>query len=219
MQPDRKKPGKLLKAIWSSILFIIKNQMKTRIDKISLESNITNTKSQQNENTMKILENKLIQLQVNRNCGEFLWCIQNWNEKIDWARRGIDTFIYSDPFYSHRNGYKMRLLFFPDGDGTGEGTHLSLYISIIQGEFDNILQWPFRHEVKFDLINQETGLPHSSRILKTTGNPNWDGWKKPTTGENEGIGFHFGYLPNLFRNTAVSKDNQILFSATPKISP
>jgi len=197
---------------WHQSFEVFQEQMKMKIEEISQEK-ADLTKLQRCTDEMEMLLAEVIQTRDIQNCGEFLWCIDNWKDKLERGRNGINKFICSDPFYSHRNGYKMRLRL-----GFGISS-LYLYLQILRGEFDNILQWPFRHEVKFDLINQETGLPHSSRILKTTGNPNWDGWKKPTTGENEGIGFHFGYLPNLFRNTAVSKDNQILFSATPKISP
>ena len=43
------------------------------------------------------------------------------------------------------------------GDGIGKGTHLSLFFVVMQGEFDNILQWPFTHKVTFKLINQSGG--------------------------------------------------------------
>ncbi len=38
--------------------------------------------------------------------------------------------------------------------GGGEGTHVSSYIYLMRGEFDNHLKWPFRGSVTFMLLNQ-----------------------------------------------------------------
>jgi len=170
------------------------------------------TKLQRCTGEMEMLQTEVTQIRDIQNRGEFLWCIGNWEDK--WKQfTGIDKFIYSDPFYSHRNGYKMRLQM------KLTNSHLSLQLQILRGEFDNILQWPFRHEIKLDLMNQETGLPHYSWTLKTAGNPNDERWKKPTTGENKGIWFYYFGLSYLSSNTALTKGNQICFRVTPKINP
>ena len=173
--------------------------------------------SQENLNAMKILKTKVTQLQSNQNCGEFLWCIQDWNEKIERARKGIDKIILSDPFYSHRNGYKMKLALYLDGDDEGKGTHLSLFIFIIQ-EDDNILQWPFRHDLKFELMNQETGLAHESEILKSEDNPMDACWKKPGSKRNYGHGYDF-MQSELLSVPALCRGNQIWIKVTPQIKP
>jgi len=162
---------------------------------------------------MKILQTEVTRIRDIQNCGEFLWCIDNWEDKLERGRNGIDKFINSNPFYSHRNGYKMRLrLEFYNVD-------LYLYLQILRGEFDNILKWPFMHEVEFDFLNQETGLPQFSKTLKAVEYANKDIWKKPRKKENDGLRFYVVHQSYLSKNPAVSIGNQISFRVMTKINP
>lgn len=43
---------------------------------------------------------------------------------------------------------------FLNGNGAGEGSHLSIYIKILPGEYDALLRWPFAHTVSFTLYDQ-----------------------------------------------------------------
>ena len=86
--------------------------------------------------------------------GTMLWKIPQFSQRMEDARTGKYTSISSLPFYSGRNGYKMCLRLYIFGDGIGKTTHMSLFIVLMKGEFDNILQWPFTHKVTFRLINQ-----------------------------------------------------------------
>ena len=47
------------------------------------------------------------------------------------------TIWWSPPFYTHPQGYKMCLKVFPNGNRYGENTHMSVYINILKGEFDD----------------------------------------------------------------------------------
>ena len=49
----------------------------------------------------------------------------------------------SPPFYI-KEGYKMCLAVYPNGIGKGEGTHVSLSLVLMKGEFDDQLEWPIR---------------------------------------------------------------------------
>ena len=50
----------------------------------------------------------------------------------------------SEPFYSHPGGYKMVVVAYPN---SSPSTHLSVGITILRGEFDDQLKWPFNGEV------------------------------------------------------------------------
>ncbi len=41
-----------------------------------------------------------------------------------------------------------------NGHGSGKGTHVSWFIYLMRGEFDNHLKWPFRGTVTITLLNQ-----------------------------------------------------------------
>ena len=48
---------------------------------------------------------------------------------------------YSPPFY-YREGYKMCLAVYANGIGKGAGTHVSVVILLLKGEYDDQLKWP-----------------------------------------------------------------------------
>lgn len=50
-------------------------------------------------------------------------------------------------FYSSKYGYKMCLRLYFNGDGTGRGTHLSLFFVVMRGKCDALLKWPFSQKV------------------------------------------------------------------------
>lgn len=58
----------------------------------------------------------------------------------------------SVPFYActHKPGYSylMRLVVYPNGTGSGNGTHVSVYLHMMKGKHDRNLTWPFEHMVK-----------------------------------------------------------------------
>nr|XP_040142614.1 TNF receptor-associated factor 2 isoform X9 [Ictidomys tridecemlineatus] len=57
-------------------------------------------------------------------------------------------------FYTSRYGYKMCLRVYLNGDGTGRGTHLSLFFVVMKGPNDALLRWPFNQKVTLMLLDQ-----------------------------------------------------------------
>ena len=74
-------------------------------------------------------------------------------------KRNKEVF-FSDPFYTHLNGYKMRVKIHVNGIGSGEGTDLSISGLFLKGPFDNSLQWPFSGTVRFEILNQMGDYDH-----------------------------------------------------------
>ena len=70
----------------------------------------------------------------------------------------------SPPFYTCVKGYKANLGIDANGQHSGKGTHLSTYVTLMRGEFDNKLKWPFRGSLKIELLNQDNGNEHSITI-------------------------------------------------------
>ena len=62
---------------------------------------------------------------------------------------------YSPPFYTHYHGYEMCLCVWPNGFGSGKGTHLGVTVHLMRGEFDDHLKWPFRGDITFVLLDQD----------------------------------------------------------------
>ena len=72
---------------------------------------------------------------------------------------------YRDPVYSHFGGYKMCLCVYANGVRNGKGTHVSVYISMMRGDNDDHLKWPFKGTIKVSLLNQLEDGQHLTRQL------------------------------------------------------
>ena len=86
--------------------------------------------------------------------GTFLWRIPEIARRRRDALQGRITSIYSPPFYTGRNGYKMCIRAYLNGDGIGAGTHLSVFFVLMRGEYDPLLNWPFDYKVSLILVAQ-----------------------------------------------------------------
>ncbi|NWQ60018.1 TRAF2 factor, partial [Neopipo cinnamomea] len=86
--------------------------------------------------------------------GIFLWKITDVCRKLQDSVTGRTVGLYSPAFYTAKYGYKVCLRVYLNGDGTGKGTHMSLFFVVMKGDYDALLPWPFRHKVTFMLLDQ-----------------------------------------------------------------
>ena len=61
---------------------------------------------------------------------------------------------YSPPFHTHEQGYKMCVRIDANGYAKERGTHVSLYIFFLKGEYDDKLEWPFHGQIAVELLDQ-----------------------------------------------------------------
>lgn len=80
--------------------------------------------------------------------------------------RKEDDKWYSPPFYTHPSGYKMCLEVYTNGWAEGKGTHISVYVHLMRGEFDDHLKWPFRGDIFIQLHGGQQGesKPYTRKI-------------------------------------------------------
>ncbi|XP_078238774.1 TNF receptor-associated factor 2 isoform X4 [Pogona vitticeps] len=86
--------------------------------------------------------------------GVFIWKIMDFARKRQEAIAGRSPAIFSPAFYTSKYGYKMCLRIYLNGDGTGRGTHLSLFFVVMRGPNDALLRWPFNQKVTLMLLDQ-----------------------------------------------------------------
>ncbi|NXM21073.1 TRAF2 factor, partial [Ploceus nigricollis] len=86
--------------------------------------------------------------------GIFLWKITEVGRKLQDSVTGRTVSLYSPAFYTAKYGYKVCLRVYLNGDGSGKGTHMSLFFVVMKGDYDALLPWPFRHKVTFMLLDQ-----------------------------------------------------------------
>ena len=169
---------------------------RVKLDKTEVRLNITeaklsDTEAKLNETTRELIEkldmlqnkfeNKLIEDQGNSTDREklvmaktestdyprvFVWKINNFNEMLRQAKAKENKMLESVPFYTKRYGYKLKVKCNPNGQNSGKRTHLSVYIAIMKGEYDAILDWPFKKQVRFTLIDQQEDPVERENVVK-----------------------------------------------------
>ncbi|XP_015449702.1 TNF receptor-associated factor 2 isoform X2 [Pteropus alecto] len=100
------------------------------------------------------LEQKVRDMEAATFDGVLIWKIPGFARKRQEAVAGRTPAIFSPAFYTSRYGYKMCLRIYLDGDGTGRGTHLSLFFVVMKGPNDALLRWPFNQKVTLMLLDQ-----------------------------------------------------------------
>ena len=117
--------------------------------------------------------------------GSFLWRIPEVARRKRDAFDGRITSIYSPPFYSGRNGYKMCIRAYLNGDGIGFNTHLSVFFVLMRGEYDPLLKWPFESKVSLILVDQNL-RQHIVQTFKPS--PESSSFQKPRSDMNVASG-------------------------------
>lgn len=122
--------------------------------------------------------------------GTFIWKITDYKQRfIESIYK--NTELVSEPFYTTRFGYKMAASVFLNGNGSGEGKYLSVYIKILQGEYDNILDWPFLLPISFTLYDQNADPEKRANITESfVPDPTWKHFQKPVKDVDQ---LGFGY--------------------------
>ena len=121
---------------------------------------------------------------------KMLWKINEFSRIMKEAKNEEKKYIESDPFYTEIPGYKLKVLFCPNGFGSGENTHLSVYIVLMKGEYDALLPWPFNRKVTFTLIDQDEDLLKRKNVVAelTPDHVIPGATSRPRRGENVGRG-------------------------------
>ena len=102
------------------------------------------------ERETKTLESKCALLETSINpTSPFYFAINNFEHY-----KKSDLCWHSPPFYSHSGGYKLMVQVWPNGVGTYKGTHMSVFLVVMRGEYDDQLKWPFTGEVTVRLLNR-----------------------------------------------------------------
>lgn len=146
----------------------------------------------------------------------FIWKVNQLNRSRIMAWLGGNGII-SEPFFSHKNGYKICLSVYLNGNASGADTHLSVYFNIMKGPNDDILAWPMKRKVSLGLINQETGEIYKVCHFDYHGTAEdcRNSFDKPMTTKNYGLGSHkFMELGELVANAEVCKNDQLFFKCS-----
>ena len=86
---------------------------------------------------------------------EFVWRINAFTKKLKRVQSNTyDEPSRSEPFTTGPNGYRLSMWAYLNGRGKGLDKCLAVYVRIMAGEYDPILQWPVKPCYTFQLISQ-----------------------------------------------------------------
>ena len=122
--------------------------------------------------------------------GVFVWRVSNFEQRFQDAQSGKAVNVYSAPFYTGRYGYKLCARVYPNGDGIGQGSHMSVFLAVMKGDYDALLPWPFQRKVTIELINQDAGLRPDARHIRESFKPDLysDSFTRPKFNMNPASG-------------------------------
>ena len=96
---------------------------------------------------------------------------------------------YSEPFFAFERGYKMSLIVHAAGNGKGERTHMSIFLYLMKGPYDDDLEqsghFPLRGTCTIELLNQLSDMNHHSLDIVINDSPTdlcKDAYKRVTNG-------------------------------------
>ena len=127
------------------------------------------------------------------------------------ARKATGSWFHSDTFYTSPGGYKMCIRVDPNGTVSGSGTHVSVYVRLLEGAYDASLSWPFMGSVTFKLLNQLADDKHHSMTL------NYETKYNANVGTIRGYGqfiSHSALSHDPVKNTQYLKNDTLYFRVT-----
>ena len=73
----------------------------------------------------------------------------------------------TDPFFTHTEGYKMMLSMSPVRSVFAKFSNFSLYLSLLDGPYDDKLPWPMKGMLSITLLNQVKDANHHPPVVLT----------------------------------------------------
>ena len=112
------------------------------------------------------LETKILEFEGRVCNGTYIWRIQNYRQCRQEAISNPMSAMHSHPFYTSLYGYKMCLRINLNGVDGGVGKHIALFLHMMQGEYDNILEWPFcGKQIILSILNKSMAHGHISQTF------------------------------------------------------
>ena len=127
----------------------------------------------------------------------------------------------STPFYTGPDGYKLQLEVCANGYGSGEGTHVSVFVYLMKGEYDHMLTWPFKCDITIQLLNWREDKGHVEKILDFNDSDDIKYRKRVMEGDRApGLGLKFIPHSDLYYNVTNNTEyinNDILCFVVSKV--
>ena len=156
-------------------------QMK--LDYENLSDQITKEKQARKNRFLQVAEEMKEMNPINTEV--FIWRIDNVESALTKAKP-----LYGKTFYSNPYGYLLQPKIFFDGARPEDKGYVSIFIRILQGPFDSILEWPFGKRIRLTLISQKSnGIKRDiEKILMPDADV--EELRRPSEDANNGFGIY-----------------------------
>ena len=161
--------------------------------------------------TLADLEEYVRQQEFSSYDGQLIWKITEFARRQNEALSDQQVSFDSPCFFTSRYGYKVRARIYLNGDGMGQGTHISLFVVVMRGQYDALLRWPFRQKVTITMLDQDN-VAHVTHTLR----PNTDmpAFQRPRGAANIGSGLSLFYPLTELHNHAYVRDDTMYVTIT-----
>ena len=135
---------------------------KEKLD--STEDKLVNALQQIDALKVLVHQNKLITMAALFESGDqvcpVVFKLPEYSKKVE-----KDVECYTTSFYTHSEGYRMCLSICPGGYYDGKGSHLSMFLYVMKGIYDDQLTWPLKGTFDIKLLNQLGENEHLSATI------------------------------------------------------
>ncbi|KAM5138915.1 TNF receptor-associated factor 6 [Mantella aurantiaca] len=165
------------------------------------------------KHTIRTLEDKLMEVEAQQYNGVFVWRIHNFSVHLKNQEEERPVVIHSPGFYTGKPGYKLCLrlhLQLPSAPRCAN--YISLFVHTMQGEYDNLLHWPFQGTIRLSILDQTEGsaMQDQEEVMDTK--PDLLAFQRPTMPRNpKGFGYvTFMHIQALMQRMYIKNDTLLV---------
>ena len=122
--------------------------------------------------------------------GTYQWKIKHFQQCRQDAITGAMVAQFSPAICTSLDGYTFCIRMHLNGVNSGIGTHVAMFVHMMQGECDNRLAWPFTGVITLSILDQSTAKDPKDITRMLVASPKLLAFRKPTaTCSDIGYGF------------------------------
>ena len=122
--------------------------------------------------------------------GTYQWKIMHFQQCREDAITGAMVAQFSPAIYTSPDGYTFCIRMHLNGVNSGIGTHVAIFVHMMQGECDNRLAWPFTGVITLSILDQSAAKDPKDITQMFVTSPKLLAFRQPTAICSEiGCGF------------------------------
>ena len=146
--------------------------------------------------------------------GKFIWKIDKLDFRISQAKIEKATVLHGNPGYAKQYGYKYCIRLYLHGFGIGRTTHISILLTLMKSEYDELLAWLMQERITVELVNLKN---ETDSVIETfVSNAKSSSSQRPTKNMNVACASPTFISIEQFLNGGFIKDNSTFIRATVK---